>query len=304
LGRTPVAVLFRTASNGSTAKTGRLALSKSTLTNASHEYRFGVVLPFIALHLAVLGVFLVPFHWQYLVLLSGTYWVRMFGVTAGYHRYFSHRSYKLNRFFQLLLAILAQSSGQKSVLWWAAHHRVHHQHSDKDPDIHSPGLRGFWWAHVGWVISNDHDSYDPRLIQDFAKFPELRFLDRYHWLPVVGLGAIIFFTGGLGAFLWGFVFSTVLLYHATFCINSMAHVWGTRRFATPDDSRNNLWLALITLGEGWHNNHHRFKHACRQGILWWEVDFTYYSLRLLNWMGIARDLRGIRLPSRETEFKA
>jgi stearoyl-CoA desaturase (delta-9 desaturase) len=276
----------------------------SPLIKSIHNYRFGTVVPFLALHLAAIGVFLVPFRWQYLVLLALTYVVRMFGVTAGYHRYFSHRSYKLNRFFQFLLAALAQSSGQKSVLWWAAHHRVHHMHSDKDPDIHSPGLRGFWWAHVGWVISNDHDEYNPRLIQDFGKFPELRFLDRYHWIPPVLLAAIILVAGGWGAFLWGFLLSTVLLYHATFCINSLAHVWGTRRFATADESRNNFLLALITLGEDWHNNHHRFKYACRQGILWWEVDLTYYALRLLNSFGVARDLRGVRLPTNEPEVQA
>ena len=151
--------------------------------------------------------------------------------------------------------------------------------------MHSPGLRGFWWAHVGWVISNDYDDYDPSLIRDFAKFPELRWLDRYHWVPTALLGAVISSFGGLGAFLWGYVLSTVVLYHATFCINSLAHVWGTRRFATPDESRNNFVLALVTLGEGWHNNHHRFMYACRQGILWWEVDFTYYALRVLAWLG-------------------
>jgi stearoyl-CoA desaturase (delta-9 desaturase) len=274
------------------------------LIKSIRNYRFGTVVPFLTLHLAAIGVFLIPFRWQYCALLTVTYVVRMFGVTAGYHRYFSHRSYKLNRFFQFLLAALAQSSGQKSVLWWAAHHRVHHRYADKDPDIHSPGLRGFWWAHMGWVISNEHDEYNPRLIQDFGKFPELRFLDRYHWIPPVLLGAIIFAAGGLGAFLWGFVLSTVVLYHATFCINSLAHVWGTRRFATADDSRNNILLALITLGEGWHNNHHRFMYACRQGILWWEVDFTYYALRLLNSLGVARDLRGARLPANEPEVHA
>ena len=268
---------------------------------AINHYRFGAVAAFAALHLAAIGVFFVPFRWQYLGGMLTIYVVRMFGVTAGYHRYFSHRSYKLNRFFQLAIAVLAQSSGQKSVLWWAAHHRMHHRHSDQQPDVHSPGLRGFWWAHVGWVISNDYDEYDSGLIRDFGKFPELRWLDRYHWVPTALLGATIYLIGGLVAFLWGYVLSTVLLYHATFCINSLAHVWGTRRFATADESRNNFVLALITLGEGWHNNHHRFMHACRQGILWWEVDLTYYGLRLLGWLGIAHGLRGVRLPHSEAE---
>ena len=273
------------------------------LSKSLHNYQFGAVAAFATLHLAALGVFFVPFRWSYFWLMLAMYAVRMFGVTAGYHRYFSHRSFKLNRFYQLLLALLAQSSGQKSVLWWAAHHRVHHRHSDQQPDVHSPGLRGFWWAHVGWVISNTYDEYDPALIRDFSKFPELRWLDRYHWVPTAVLGAVIYFAGGLGAFLWGYVLSTVILYHATFCINSLAHVWGTRRFATADESRNNFVLALVTFGEGWHNNHHRFMYACRQGILWWELDLTYYGLRLLGWLGIARELRGVRLPGSESEVR-
>jgi stearoyl-CoA desaturase (Delta-9 desaturase) len=273
------------------------------LPKSLQTYQFGAVAAFVALQLAALGVFFAPFRWSYFWLMLGMYAVRMFGVTAGYHRYFSHRSFKLNRFYQLLMAILAQSSGQKSVLWWAAHHRVHHRHSDQQPDVHSPGLRGFWWAHVGWVISNTYDEYDPALIRDFSKFPELRWLDRYHWVPTAALGAAIYFAGGLGAFLWGYVLSTVILYHATFCINSLAHVWGTRRFATADESRNNFVLALVTFGEGWHNNHHRFMYACRQGILWWELDLTYYGLRLLNYLGVARELRGVHLPSSESEAR-
>jgi len=276
----------------------------SPLTKSLQNYQFGAIAGFAALHLAALGVFFVPFRWSYLWLFVAMYVVRMFGVTAGYHRYFSHRSFKLNRFYQLLMAVLAQSSGQKSVLWWAAHHRIHHRHSDQQPDIHSPGLRGFWWAHVGWVISNTYDEYDPKLIRDFSKFPELRWLDRYHWVPTAVLGAAIFALGGPGAFLWGYVLSTVILYHATFCINSLAHVWGTRRFETADESRNNFALALVTLGEGWHNNHHRFMYACRQGILWWELDLTYYGLRLLNRLRIARDLRGVSLPHSEAEVSS
>ena len=296
---------FATWAYSSRASRGKTTFQESNASSALNKeirhYQFGAVAGFAALHLAAIGVFFVPFRWQYLGLLLAMYVMRMFGVTAGYHRYFSHRSYKLNRFSQFLLAVLAQSSGQKSVLWWAAHHRRHHRHSDKQPDVHSPGLRGFWWAHAGWVISNDYDNYDPGLIRDFGKFPELRWLDRYHWVPTVLLGAAIYLFGGLGAFLWGYALSTVLLYHATFCINSLAHVWGTRRFDTADESRNNFALALITLGEGWHNNHHRFMHSCRQGILWWEVDFTYYGLRILNWLGIARELRGVRLPHSEAE---
>ena len=265
-----------------------------------HNYSFGTVIPFVLLHVGCFAVFFVPFRWSWVGLMLAMYAVRMFGITAGYHRYFSHRSYKLGRGWQFLMAFLAETSGQKGVLWWAAHHRVHHRHADQDPDIHSPLKRGFWWAHVGWVLSNEYDRYDPALIQDFGKYPELRWLDKHYMVPPIVLAAVLL-SGGLGAFVWGFVVSTVLLFHGTFTINSVAHLWGSRRFDTADDSRNNFALAIITLGEGWHNNHHRFMYACRQGLRWWEVDVTYYAIKMLNWLGIARDLRDIRVPLSESE---
>jgi stearoyl-CoA desaturase (delta-9 desaturase) len=268
-----------------------------------HHYSFGTVVPFVLLHVGCAGVFFLPLRWDWVWLLLAMYGVRMFGVTAGYHRYFSHRTYKLGRGWQFVLAFLAEASGQKGVLWWAAHHRVHHRNADGERDIHSPGRRGFWWAHVGWVLSNEYDEYDPALIKDFAKFPELRWLDRHYLVPPVILGGVLLLAGGWGAFVWGFVASTVLLFHGTFTINSVAHLWGSRRFDTPDDSRNNFALALLTLGEGWHNNHHKFMYACRQGICWWEVDVTYYLLRMLSGLGVARDLRSIRMPMAEGEAR-
>ena len=265
------------------------------------NYSFGSVIPFVLLHAGCVAVLFVPFHWSWVGFMLAMYALRMFGITAGYHRYFSHRSYKLARGWQFLMAFLAETSGQKGVLWWSAHHRVHHRHADQDPDIHSPLKRGFWWAHVGWVLSNQYDKYDPALIQDFGKYPELRWLDKHYMVPPVTLAALLLLSGGLGALVWGFVVSTVLLFHGTFTINSVAHWWGSRRFDTADDSRNNFALAIITLGEGWHNNHHKFMYACQQGIRWWELDLTYYALKMLNWLGIARDLRGIRVPLSETE---
>ena len=256
------------------------------------NYSFGTVIPFVLLHVGCIAVFFVPFRWSWVGLMLAMYVVRMFGITAGYHRYFSHRSYKLGRGWQFLMAFLAETSGQKGVLWWAAHHRVHHRHADQDPDIHSPLKRGFWWAHVGWVLSNEYDKYDPALIQDFGKYPELRWLDKHYLVPPVALAALLLLGGGLGAFVWGFVVSTVLLFHGTFTINSVAHLWGSRRFDTADDSRNNFVLAIITLGEGWHNNHHRFMYACQQGLRWWEVDVTYYALKMLNWLGVATGSAG------------
>jgi stearoyl-CoA desaturase (delta-9 desaturase) len=251
---------------------------------------YAVIARFGVLHAAALLILLVPFSRAMLAWFAVSYFVRMFGVTAGYHRYFSHRSYKLGRGPQFAMAVLAQTSGQKGVLWWAAHHRDHHRHSDLANDVHSP-REGFWWAHVGWILSTRHDRYDPRRIADFGRYRELRWLDRHHAVPTVAFAAGVWLTGGFGAFVWGYVLATVALYHATFAINSVAHIWGTRRFPTADDSRNNFWLALATLGEGWHNNHHFCMSSSRQGLRWWEIDATYAGLRVLAALGIARDLR-------------
>jgi len=256
-----------------------------------------VSVSFFLLHLAALAVFWVPFSWGLVALLAVTYLVRMFAITAGYHRYFSHRAFRMGRVPQFILAFLAQTSAQKGVLWWAAHHRDHHRHSDTPKDIHSPIAQSFWWSHVGWVLSDEFDTYDPKTIPDFGKYPELVFLDRYHWICPWIYGASIFGFGlmsGLGggaALAWGLALSTVLLFHATFSINSLAHLWGSRRFRTPDHSRNNPVLALITLGEGWHNNHHRFAAACRQGFRWWELDITWLILLGFRLLHIVRDMR-------------
>ncbi len=262
----------------------------------SHRYRFGAVIPFVLLHLGMVAVLLFPPTGPLLLWMAATYSIRMFGVTAGYHRYFSHRSYRLGRLGQFLMAFLAQTSGQKGVLWWAAQHRDHHRNSDGERDIHSPRRRGSWWSHVGWILSNEHDAYGPKKVGDLARFPELRWLDRYHWVPTIVFAGVTLWAGGAGAFVWGYIVSTVLLYHCTFAINSLAHMFGSRRFETSDESRNNWLLALITYGEGWHNNHHFFMGSCRQGIRWWEIDLTYWVLKLMAALGLARDLRPFRIP--------
>jgi stearoyl-CoA desaturase (delta-9 desaturase) len=258
------------------------------------HYDLGSMLPFILLHASVLLVLTVPFTPAMIGWLAGSYFLRMFGVTAGYHRYFSHRAFKLNRFWQFWLAFLAQTSMQKGALWWAAHHRDHHLHSDRKEDLHSPVHEGFWWSHLGWILSDEYDHYDPKRIADFSRYPELRWLDRVHAMPSILYAAVIFLLGGWPALVWGYFVATVVLYHGTFLINSLSHIWGTRRFATPDESRNNFWLAIVTLGEGWHNNHHYFMSSVRQGIRWWEVDVTFYVLRVLSWVGITKDLREFR----------
>jgi stearoyl-CoA desaturase (delta-9 desaturase) len=215
----------------------------------------------------------------------------MFSVTAGYHRYFSHRSYKTSRPFQFLLALAGTLAVQKGVLWWAANHRNHHKYSDQAEDLHSPLQRGFWWAHVGWILSPDYEETDLARIPDMAKYPELRWLNDHYLIPPVVLAVALYLIGGATWLVWGFFISTTMLWHATFTINSLAHVWGSRRYETTDTSRNNPWLALLTMGEGWHNNHHRYMNSARQGFFWWEIDLSYYILVALSWCGIVWDLQ-------------
>jgi stearoyl-CoA desaturase (delta-9 desaturase) len=250
-------------------------------------------IPFILCHLAVFAAFWTGVTWQAVVVCVVLYVVRMFAVTGGYHRYFSHRTYKTSRVFQFILAFLAQSSAQKGALWWAAHHRRHHKHSDQPGDVHSPVLGGFMHSHVGWLFYEGAGETDMDKIKDFAKYPELRFLNRFHLLPPILLGAACLWLFGTSGLVIGFFLSTVLLWHGTFFINSLAHVVGKRRFQTTDDSRNNGWLALITLGEGWHNNHHRYQASARNGFYWWEIDVTYYVLKALSWIGVVWDLRPV-----------
>lgn len=246
---------------------------------------------FVLIHLGSLFVFQVGVTPGLLAAAVALYVVRMWGVTAGYHRYFSHRSFKTSRVFQFVLAFLAQTSIQKGALWWAAHHRHHHKYSDEAEDIHSPRQQGFWWSHVGWVVSPRYDETEWQNIKDLAKYPELRFLNRFHGLPAAAYGLALWAIGGWPLFVWGFFVSTTVLWHGTFVINSLTHVFGSRRYATSDDSRNNLLFALITLGEGWHNNHHHYQSSARQGFFWWEIDPTYYALKALAALRIVWDVR-------------
>ncbi len=248
-------------------------------------------IPFWAVHVAaVVGIAVLGWSWTGLALAVLLYYVRMFGITAGNHRYFSHRSYKMGRGMQFAMALLGTTSLQKGVLWWAAHHRVHHKYSDEPEDIHSVRQRGFWWAHVGWILSNDYDETDWKRIPDLAKYPELVWLNKYYLVVNVAYAALLFALGGAWALLWGFAVSTVLLWHGTFTINSLSHVFGRRRFATTDDSKNNWFLALLTMGEGWHNNHHHYQRATNQGFYWWEIDVTYYILRGLAAVRLVSDI--------------
>jgi stearoyl-CoA desaturase (Delta-9 desaturase) len=248
--------------------------------------------PFLVAHAVALATpFLVPFAWSWVALAAGLYAVRLFAVTAGYHRYFSHRAFRTSRAFQLVLALVGTTATQKGPLWWAAHHRDHHRYSDRPEDIHSPIASGFWWSHVGWILAYRHHETKLDRVKDLARYPELRWLDRFHIVPPVALAVGLFLAGGIPALLWGYFVSTVFLWHGTFVINSLAHVIGRRRYATGDGSRNSLVLALVTFGEGWHNNHHFYQSSANQGFFWWEVDLSYYALRALSALGVVWDLR-------------
>ncbi len=270
------------------------------------RFEFRRCLPFLFLHLGCILVLWTGWSWTAVAVAMGLYLIRMFAITGFYHRYFSHRTFQTSRAAQFLFAALGNTAVQRGALWWAVVHRHHHRHSDQEEDIHSPGLRGFLWSHIGWMTSSRNFPTDYAAIADFAKYPELILLNRFDLIVPVLFGAVLFgggaalgrFIPGLGTsgtqvFVWGFFISTTVLLHGTLFINSLAHAFGDRRFVTGDDSRNNFLLALITLGEGWHNNHHRYMAAARQGFYWWEIDVTYYGLKLLSWMGVIWGLRPV-----------
>ncbi len=255
------------------------------------------VVPFVLLHLSCAFVLVVGWSWFALTVAFVAYAVRMFAITAFYHRYFSHRSFRTSRFMQFLFAVVGSSAVQRGPIWWASHHRAHHQHSDKSEDVHSPARDGFWWSHIGWILSRGNFRPRLELVQDLVRFPELRFLDRFDVVvPLLSLAGF-YLLGELGAGLgletsgaqivvWGFCISTIVTYHITFSINSFAHRLGSRSYATGDDSRNNWLLSLLTFGEGWHNNHHRYPGSVRQGFLWWQADLSYYALRAMALLGL------------------
>ena len=260
----------------------------------------------IFIHLGCLGLFWVGWSWTAVSIALFLYFTRMFAITAFLHRYFSHRTFKTNRFFQFIFAVIASSAMQRGALWWAAHHRKHHKESDTEKDVHSPHTKSFLWSHIGWITSRKNFLTDYRAIKDFARFPELVFLNRFNKLIPLLLGVLLFVSGewlslnapslntnGWQLIVWGWFISTTALLHGTSTINSLSHLYGKKRFDTGDESRNNFWLSLITLGEGWHNNHHYYMHSARQGFYWWEIDITYYGLKIMSFIGIIHDLRPV-----------
>ena len=263
------------------------------------------ILPFVLLHVACGAVIWVGWSWTAVAVAAVLYVVRMFAITAFYHRYFSHRTFKTSRAMQFVFAVLGNSSVQRGPLWWAAHHREHHLNSDTPEDTHSPVREGFWWSHVGWIAAKYNFSTRRERVKDLLKFPELVFLDRFDTLvplllfaSMYGLGELLAYAApGLGTSGWQMLvwtlISTCCLFNGTFTINSLAHLWGSRRFQTTDHSRNNWFLAILTLGEGWHNNHHHYQGSVRQGFKWWEYDFSYYTLVVMSWFGLVWSLNPV-----------
>ncbi len=248
--------------------------------------------PFVAIHLALLAIPWLDVGSRELAVAGATYAAGMFFVTAGYHRYFAHRAFRTSRVAQFVLALGATCTIQRGVLWWAGHHRHHHDRSDEPGDVHSP-RDGWFWSHVKWILCNRYDEAPIDRISDFARFPELRALERFAWLPPLLLIVATGWIGGASLLIGGYLLGIVVLWHATFTINSLAHLWGRRDYDTADDSRNNALLALLTFGEGWHNNHHHYPSAAAQGFRWWQFDLTHLLLRALACVGIVWDLRPV-----------
>lgn len=288
-----------------TLETQKISQLKVSAKDPLEKITWHTSIPFLLVHVCgILAPVLTGFSWAALIACVFFYYLRMFGITAGYHRYFAHRTYRLSRIMQFLMGWLGAMSAQKGPLWWGAYHRHHHRWSDTEKDVHSVKQKGFFWAHVGWVLSQKYAPSRHEWIPDLAKYPELRWLDRYHHIPpflmavgVYGLGEVLsvwrpeWGTNGVQMLFWGFFLSTTLLYHGTFSINSLAHLIGRKRFKTGDESRNSFVLSLITMGEGWHNNHHYFPSSERQGLFWWEIDLSHLILKGLEKLRLVRDLR-------------
>ena len=264
------------------------------------------MVPFIFMHVMCIGVIWVGWSRTAIWVAAALYFIRMFAITGFYHRYFSHKAFKTNRFWQFVFAVAGNCAVQRGPLWWAAHHRHHHRFTDTEKDVHSPLQHGFFWSHMGWIASKANFPTNKQYVREWLDYPELRWLNRYDMIVPVLLAIALFGTGellrhylpglqtsGWQLLIWGFFISSVVLFHATVTINSLDHMYGTRRYNTPDTSRNNVFLALITLGEGWHNNHHHYAVTARQGFFWWEIDITYYLLVFLSWIGVIRGLRPV-----------
>lgn len=267
------------------------------------RWRLGA--PFTAVHLSCLLVVLVGWSPLALVVAGVLYVSRAFGITGFYHRCFAHRAFRVPRAVQFAGALLGASAAQQGPLWWVGHHREHHRYTDRPGDPHSPVTGGFWWSHVAWIFHPENVRTRIERVRDLAVFPELRLLDRFHHVAPVSLGVVTFgagmvlkeafpwlHTSGPQLAVWAAI-STVALYHSTFAVNSVAHRFGSRPYDTRDESRNNWWVSALTIGEGWHNNHHRFPNSARQGWRRWQFDPTWMGIRAMAALGLATALRPV-----------
>lgn len=274
------------------------------VSQADERLDWARVIPYAIIHLMCLGVIWVGWSWPAVGVAVFLYALRVFTLTGFYHRYFSHRAFKTGRITQFIFGWIGCTSVQRGPLWWAAHHRHHHVHSDDPEDLHSPRQKGALWAHMGWFLTPRAEATNIKLIPDFAKYPELRWLDRYDLIPplllgfgLYGLGALLAYCGvattGMQMLIWGMFISTVAVYHVTYLVNSATHIFGRRRYETKDDSKNSMIVALLTFGEGWHNNHHYYPNSVRQGFFWWEIDITWYILKMTAGLGLVWELKPV-----------
>jgi fatty-acid desaturase len=252
------------------------------------------VVAFSIFHLGAIAAFFF-FTWPAFITALVLYWMSMsFGIGMGYHRLLTHRSYKVPKAIEYFLAICGTMALEGGPVFWVATHRIHHQFSDKDGDPHTP-RDGRWWAHIIWMLVGDVTHCDTamcaRYAPDLAKDRFLMLLSKYHWVPLAIVGILLFAFGGLPFLLWGIFFRVTMGLHATWLVNSATHIWGKKRFATRDDSKNNWWVALITFGEGWHNNHHAHPTSARHGLAWYELDVTWITIRALQYFGLAKNVK-------------
>ena len=282
-----------------------------------HRVDWPHMIPFLLMHAVCLAAFVVGVSRAALAVCAFLYFSRMFAITGFYHRYFSHRSFRTSRAAQFLFGLLGTAAVQRGPIWWASHHRHHHRYADTPADVHSPVQHGFLWSHMGWFMARENFAVDASCVRDLLQYPELRLLDRFDVVVPSLLGSAVFSLGmvlkhrlpslgtdGWQLLVWGFFVSTVAVYHGTYTINSLSHLFGRRRYATNDASRNNAWLACVTLGEGWHNNHHHYPAATRQGFFWWEIDITFYVLKMLSWCGLIWDLHPVPAAVREKDLRS
>ena len=248
-------------------------------------------------HLAAIAAL---FFWSWPALISAVvmYWVAgSLGVGMGYHRLLTHRGYKVPKPIEYFLVTCATLSLEGGPIQWVTTHRIHHAHTDQTGDPHTP-RDGGWWAHVGWILrgtAQDHSQATlERYAPDVVKDRYYVWLNKYYYVPLIVVGVGLLALGGFDVMLWGVFLRVTFGLHATWLVNSATHMWGRRRFETGEDSRNSWWVALLTFGEGWHNNHHAHPTSARHGLKWYEVDINWWGIRVLQFLGLARRIKKVR----------